>query len=229
MTTLQKKAAPMETETREGLKISGTTYFAGAYEKPMSCPYCGVHTDTEETTAQIFALTSTQKAIVLACRCTRCKKRFLSVYIEEGNRLTLNTIIPIAENDEVHEGLKTVSPEFERIHQQAYRAELRGDIDLAAVGYRTALEVLVKDFAIRELGEKEEEVTSKKLAQAIEDYSGSVELLATSDVVRMLGNDYTHYLKKYENIGFETLKHYYNVTMTAFGMRYDARHPPVHR
>lgn len=218
-----------KTETRTGLKIFNTNYFVGEYEKLMSCPYCGVYTDAEETGAERFLLTETQRALVVACKCTRCKKQFLAVYIEEDNRLALNTIIPIADKDEVHPGLKEVSPEFERIHQQAYRAELRGDIDIAAVGYRTALEVLVKDFAIKELGEKEETVASKKLAQAIEDYSGSVELLQTSDVVRMLGNDYTHYRKKHEDISFETLKHYYNVTMAAFGMRYDARHPPVHR
>ncbi len=216
------------TEKRTALRVSGAC-ISGQYDKPMICPYCGVYTEATAVIGESFSLTGNKSAIVISFQCTRCKKSFLAVYIEENHCYTLNTIIPIAENDEVHEGLKTVSPEFERIHQQAYRAELRGDIDLAAVGYRTALEVLVKDFAIRELGEKEEEVTSKKLAQAIEDYSGSIELLATSDVVRMLGNDYTHYLKKYENIGFETLKHYYNVTMTAFGMRYDARHPPVHR
>lgn len=224
-----KGANRIVTETRTELKAGINTYFNGQYEKPMSCPYCGVHTDAIATDAQYFYLSGNKRALVVAYQCTRCKKQFLAIYIREDKQLTLNTIIPIAENDEVHEGLKEVSPEFERIHQQAYRAELRGDIDLAAIGYRTALEVLVKDFAIKVLGEKEEEVARKKLAQAIEDYSGSVELMSTSDVVRMLSNDYTHYLKKYENISFETLKHYYNVTIAAFGMRYDARHPPMHR
>lgn len=217
------------TEPRADLWINNTHYIDGQYEKPMSCPYCGVFTDAQAKKADFFPLTGEQTAVVVTFKCTRCNKQFIAVYIKENHCYTLNTIIPIAENDEVHEGLKEVSPEFERIHQQAYRAELRGDIDLAAIGYRTALEVLVKDFAIKVLGEKEEEVARKKLAQAIEDYSGSIELLSTSDVVRMLSNDYTHYLKKYENISFETLKHYYNVTIAAFGMRYDARHPPVHR
>lgn len=224
-----ERADRSKTAMRTGLIARGTTFFAGKYEKPMVCAYCGVHTDSETTDAHHFPLADEDAVLVVSYKCTNCEKQFLAVYIKEGERLTLNTIIPIADKDEVHPGLKEVSPEFERIHQQAYRAELRGDIDIAAVGYRTALEVLVKDFAIKELGEREETVASKKLAQAIEDYSGSVELLQTSDVVRMLGNDYTHYRKKHEDISFETLKHYYNVTMAAFGMRYDARHPPVHR
>lgn len=223
-----EKTGRIVTERRTDLRI-GNTCISGQYEKPMTCPYCGVYTEATVVNGESFILTGDQSAIIISFECTRCKRRFLAVYIKENHCYTLNTIIPIAENDEVHEGLKEVSPEFERIHQQAYRAELRGDIDLAAIGYRTALEVLVKDFAIKVLGEKEEEVARKKLAQAIEDYSGSIELLSTSDVVRMLSNDYTHYLKKYENISFETLKHYYNVTIAAFGMRYDARHPPVHR
>ena len=217
----------METETRTGLRVFSTTYFAGEYEKPMSCPYCGIHTDTAETVAQHFLLTGTQRALVVGCRCTRCKKQFLAVYIEEDNRLTLNTIIPVADADEVHPGLKTVSPEFERIHQQSYRAELRGDIDIAAVGYRTALEVLIKDFAIRELGEEEEEVASKKLAQAIEDYSGTVGMKNAENVVRKLGNDYTHYRKKYEPFGFMELKHYYGIVLRALGVQYDMKHVPV--
>ena len=229
MTMLPKKSEAMETEPREELKANGTSYFAGKYEKPMCCPYCGVYTDTVQTNASYFPLTEERRALVVANKCTRCKSCFLAVYIREGDCLTLNTIIPIADNDAIHEGLKAVSPDFERIHQQAYRAEIRGDLDIAAIGYRSALEILVKDFAIKELKQDETEVANKKLSRAIEEYSGSVELLETSDVVRMLGNDFAHYQRKHEVLGFETLKHYYNLTLKAFEMRYDAKHPPLHR
>lgn len=222
-----KNTNRIATETRTELKAGINTYFNGQYEKPMSCPYCGVHTDAIGTAAQSFHLSGNRSALVVAYQCTRCKKQFLAVYIEEDNRLTLNTIIPVADADEVHPGLKTVSPEFERIHQQSYRAELRGDIDIAAVGYRTALEVLIKDFAIRELGEEEEEVASKKLAQAIEDYSGTVGMKNAENVVRKLGNDYTHYRKKYEPLGFMELKHYYGIVLRALGVQYDMKHVPV--
>ncbi len=222
------KTGRIMTEKRTNLQ-AGNICISGQYEKPMTCPYCGVYTEATATGAESFILTGDQSAIIISFECTRCKRRFLAVYIKENHCYTLNTIIPIAENDEVHEGLKEVSPEFERIHQQAYRAELRGDIDLAAVGYRTALEVLVKDFAIKALGEKEEEVAKKSLAQAIDEYSGTVDLMRAEDVVRILGNDYTHYQKKHEGHDFSELKHYYNITLTAFGMRYDVKYPPVYR
>lgn len=229
MTMLPKKSEVMETESREGLKVNGTSYFEGKYEKPMCCPYCGVHTDATQVSAGYFSLSNERRALVVSNKCTRCKSCFLAVYIREGDCLTLNAIIPIADNDIVHDGLKTVSPDFERIHQQAYRAEMRGDFDIAAIGYRAALEILVKDFAIKVLKQDETEVASKKLSRAIEEYSGSVELLETSDVVRMLGNDFAHYRREHEDLGFETLKHYYNLTIKAFEMRYDAKHPPLHR
>lgn len=221
-----EKTGRIVTERRTDLRI-GNTCISGQYEKPMTCPYCGVYTEATVVNGESFILTGNQSAIIISFECTRCKRQFLAVYIEEDNRLTLNTIIPVADADEVHPGLKTVSPEFERIHQQSYRAELRGDIDIAAVGYRTALEVLIKDFAIRELGEEEEEVASKKLAQAIEDYSGTVGMKNAENVVRKLGNDYTHYRKKYEPLSFMELKHYYGIVLRALGVQYDMKHVPV--
>ena len=215
------------TEMRKELKARGVTYFTGEYEKPMVCAYCGVFMDGEATLASSFQLADKQSALVVSFKCARCKKHFLAVYIQEDECLKLNTIIPIVENEALHEGLKAISPDFECIHQQAYRAEMRGDLDIAAIGYRTALEMLTKDFAIKELKEKENEVTNKSLAQMIKDYSGSVELQGASDVVRILGNDFTHYQKKHEEHGFDELKHYYNIVLQAFSIRYDMRHPPV--
>ena len=219
----------MEYEKRTGIVIGGTKYFDGMYEKPMTCPYCGIHMDAVQNAAQGFKIAENKSVLIISNQCTRCKKNFLAAYICENDGLTLNTIIPIVESDAVHKGLTQMSPDFEKIHQQAYRAEMRGDYEVAAAGYRTALEFLIKDYAINELGNPEESVSAKTLSEAIREYANDVDVAAAFNVGRILGNDYVHYTRKNPECGFEMLKHYYQIALQLMGIKYDVKHPPVHR
>lgn len=49
------------------------------------------------------------------------------------------------------------------MYNQALRSESKGDIELAAIGFRSALEILVKDYAVNELKINVEEVSRKSL------------------------------------------------------------------
>jgi len=109
------------------------------------------------------------------------------------------------------------------------RAELRGDIELAAIGYRKALERVVKDYAINELGAAPEEVVGKNLCMAIADYLDEKNLVATADVVRILGNDYAHYQRKYPEHDFTLLKEYMVIFVKMVETRILVAHPPVSR
>lgn len=217
----------MEYEQRTGLTAGGRTYFNGTYEKPMICPYCGVYTDATQNEAHLFTIFNSTSMLVVSNKCTRCKKNFFAAYVAENGKLTLNAIIPIIENDAIHEGLAQMSPDFERIHQQAFRSETRGDLDVAAAGYRTALEFLIKDYAIKELNMPEDEVSKKTLSDAIKEYANDADATVAFDVSRVLGNDYVHYKRKNQECGFETFKHYYKIALQLMGIKYDVKHPPI--
>lgn len=92
------------------------------------------------------------------------------------------------------------------MYNQALQAEYNQNFELAAIGFRSSLEILVKDYAIQELGEPAETVAKQSLCNAIATYLQQADLVNTADVVRILGNDYTHYKRKYPEHDFVLLK-----------------------
>ena len=56
---------------------------------------------------------------------------------------------------------------------------------MAAVGYRSALEILIKDYAINDLHEPSEKVVKLDLFHAISNYLSS-DTVNAADVVRIL-------------------------------------------
>lgn len=69
----------------------------------------------------------------------------------------------------------------------------------------------------------------KKLFDAISQYLNQPDLINTADVVRILGNDYTHYKRKYPQHDFELLKGYMDIFLKQIEVQYMINHPPVSR
>lgn len=115
------------------------------------------------------------------------------------------------------------------MYNQALYSESAGHNELAAVGYRAALEILVKDYAIEERGANKDEVKNKTLCVAIEEYLEQQNLIASADVIRILGNDYAHYERKYPEHNFEILKDYMEIFIHLIGTNLRIAHPPVSR
>ena len=115
------------------------------------------------------------------------------------------------------------------MYNQSLKAESNGHYELAAIGFRTSLEILIKDYAITELNLSEDDVAKKNLFNAISEYLNQDNLIKTADVIRILGNDFTHYERKYPEHDFELLKGYMNIFVKQIEVQYMVNHPPVSR
>lgn len=205
--------------------------FSGKYLKPATCPHCGVSVDAplvERASINLdnaFVLTS-------SCKCTACGKLFIfscRKNASSNETAQLISIWPNSESPYTSDYLSIISPRFMDFYNQALRAEMRGDIELAAIGFRSSLEILVKDYAINELSKDVEDVSGKSLCNAIGEYLQQEDLVNTADVVRIFGNDYTHYQEKYPDKDFNILKSYMQIFMHLIETRYMIKHPPVSR
>ena len=110
------------------------------------------------------------------------------------------------------------------LYNQGIAAEKEGHIELAALGYCKALEILVKDYAISELGKPAEEVVKKNLFDSVADYLQQRELINTPDLIRILGDEYTHYEKDYPEQDLVILKGYMEIFLKQIEMQYMIRH-----
>ena len=106
-----------------------------------------------------------------------------------------------------------VSPEFVTIYQQAVQAEKSGLDQIAGIGYRRALEFLVKDYCKQRHPEKAQAIENAPLSNCIRDYIEYERLKIVASRAAWLGNDQAHYTQKHTDRDLEDLKRLIQLTM----------------
>ena len=91
------------------------------------------------------------------------------------------------------------------------------------------MEILIKDYAIKCLEMDSKKVSKMHLYDAIEEYLPNYDYKAVADVVRILGNDTTHYEQKYEEMDFSVLKQYLDIFINLIDVQLKMKNPPVKR
>lgn len=114
------------------------------------------------------------------------------------------------------EEIKTLSSRFVEIYNQSLQAENLGLSELAGMGYRKSLEVLVKDYIIRMNPESADLIKSPKytLKKCIDSYIHDPRIKNSSLAAAFIGNDETHYTRMHENKDVQNLKKYISVIVT---------------
>lgn len=212
------------------LNTSTTALDNKKHMKVSTCPYCNISTDATRVEIKPFTIENGLIADV-TYKCTSCDKVFHVSYVKLNGENMFNpySVYPNFQGREFSDEIKNISPRFVKLYNQAYKAEYDNNLELAGCGYRNALEVLIKDFAINVLKEKKEDVVRIKLYGAIEKYLSDIDMSKCADVVRILGNDNTHYERDYENIDFKVLKQYLNIFIEMIEVQIKIKNPPVSR
>jgi hypothetical protein len=102
--------------------------------------------------------------------------------------------------------INQVSPQFIKIYNQSEVAENMGLNEIAGIGYRKSLEFLVKDFCISQKSEKAEAIKNSPLAQCIQENIDDKKIKECAKRAAWLGNDETHYTRKWEDKDINDLK-----------------------
>lgn len=200
-------------------------------DDPNICPHCHVvnkpsrqYSDGTRDSDDSLAYIS-----VWECANTKCKKLFIALYkIQNGSPTFVRFLNglpkgpdwpqPILDLTSSH-GDEINKSKFIKTYLQSLEAESRGLDELAGMGYRKAIEYLVKDWAIKEHSEEKENIEKSWLGAVIEKYySGDLkEILARAT---WLGNDQAHYNKLFEEFDIEVLKELINLIMVEFDRQY---------
>lgn len=86
---------------------------------------------------------------------------------------------------------------FCAIYSQVETAKAAGLDQLVGIGLRKAVEFLIKDFAKAEHPAKAEEIESTMLGKCIDRYVSDQNILQCARRAAWLGNDETHYVRKW--------------------------------
>lgn len=182
-------------------------------EMPNVCPTCRhtviptcllvSHKDYDEKSHIAY------KEVVFKCSNTRCNSLFICQYEIFGTHSEYYATIPkMVVNVDVSEEIKKISPDFYKIYQQALQAEQFGLDSVCGVGYRKAIEFLVKDYLLSVDTDKysREQVESTALRNCIKQWIEDPRIKMVLERATVLGNDETHYKKTYLDKDVEDLK-----------------------
>ncbi|WP_436341490.1 hypothetical protein ACSF83_04355 [Lactobacillus johnsonii] len=173
----------------------------------------------------------------LTHRCPSCNHEHYSLQFispdRSGKETQLWVLYPSNTLTNFSENLTKFSPRFIDLYHQAETAENNGNLDLAGMGYRAAEEVLIKDFALAFSGESKEDIAKLKLNDAISHYFKDDEAsLISTDVVRINGNDFTHWNRPANfdlKTQLEQIKQYLKIYIARVDYHLMIKNPPVSR
>ena len=175
---------------------------------PNTCPFCH-KTIIPEISDTYYNRISQQMEMILHCANSECSSTFIAYYdiVNSGrfdftNKITIGNLISRDFNQEI----KNISPQFLIIYNQAFAAEQQNLHEICGVGYRKALEYLLKDYAIKENPDKEDNIKKMQLSNVIQTYVNDPKINSVAKRATWLGNDETHYVRKWEGKDLRDLK-----------------------
>jgi hypothetical protein len=104
------------------------------------------------------------------------------------------------------DGIAEISPAFVEIHSQAQESEGLGLTTLVGIGYRKAVEFLIKDYLIKKLPDRADAISKATLAQCINNFVSDPRVRTCAERATWLGNDETHYVRIWLDRDLQDLK-----------------------
>lgn len=166
----------------------------------FECPCCG----TVQKPHFIHAAFN-QKLLYVFCYCESCQHGYIAEYdysISPDHRI--ENFIKAYPNDfkysHFDEYIVNLSPSFVKIYDQALTANSLGLDEIAGMGFRKALEFLVKDYA----KSLDIDVSNVSLSDTIDkiDYQPITDI--AKPCIKLL-NDETHYFRKFEKVEVDNI------------------------
>ena len=176
-------------------------------EVPDKCPICHHGIDPRMTAVCVINGAVVQLALVYPM--AACQRIFIAQYLpgRADNSYNLHGVTPIEPVDDNYSKIiNSISNDFVLIFNQAHKAEQKGWSLVAGPGYRKALEFLIKDYLVFLDPESRAKVEKMQLSNCIADHVKSEQIQKTAARAAWLGNDETHYVRKWEGKDVSDLK-----------------------
>ena len=183
------------------------------------CPICHQHINPIFINAYLNEKGTSSQFLQVVNRCPNedCGMIFCSIYHgvpQSGNKSNRwyffdhsEPLLPV--QPDLPQNIKEISPLFSTIYSQASYSEQMNLKEICGMAYRKALEFLVKDYLIyksEKLNLTEETIKETLLSKCIEKYIEDPMTKSAAIRATWLGNDETHYYRKWEEKDLEDLK-----------------------
>lgn len=202
----------------------GAAENVGLRAVPDECPQCHQGIDARFVTGfipdDVEIGGHTHLQIVFQCPRRECHRLFIAHYTGSRSAHSSDGIYILsflAPNEpqtvDFPEPIENISPMFCQIYNEAAHAETLNLLNIAGPGYRKALEFLVKDFLIAEEPDKAEAIKKMELGNALANKVSDANIKKCAQRAAWLGNDETHYERRWNNHDLGDLKRLVKLTV----------------
>ena len=138
--------------------------------------------------------------MIFRCAYLKCRQFFFCYYgaVPQGQLISVRPIRPQVTT--FSDAVKAVSPMFVTVFQEAEEAAANGLNQIAGPGYRKSFEFLIKDYAKTLSPDKEKDIEAKFSGAVVNEYIPDKRIQGVAKRCLWLGNDETHYLKKWTQL-----------------------------
>jgi hypothetical protein len=193
---------------------TGFNYEIVTDANPTTCVFC--HKTIDARIGQVEELANGKLEVVYQCPDPFCNKLFISYYQhnkELDQYLWTGNILGRFLIDRFAETVKHISESFTEIYNQAFITEQMGLDRISGMGYRKAFEFLIKDYVISHSKKDEKKIKNMNLGSCISEYIKDKEINEMAIRAAWLGNDETHYERRWVDKDIRDLKSLIEITI----------------
>lgn len=163
---------------------------------PDACPVCHRYSEIQVVAADLVENGASVQAI-FRCAYAGCRHHFFCYYGPPPNDaiLSVRPVKPVLSS--FPEAVSAISPAFLSVFAEAEEAAQMGLNQIGGPGYRKAFEFLIKDYAKSIAPDRAAEIEAKFAGAVVSDFVGDPRIQAVAKRSLWLGNDETHYLRKW--------------------------------
>lgn len=190
---------------------------------PQTCPWCVIGNNPTNNEAGKIEI---QEGYIFSMhhRCPACKKYHMTnqEYLRQADKTTMILVYPNKVVTDIDRLFIEYAPRFVEFYSEAIEAEKSGLENIAGTGYRSAVECLIKDYALAFELDTKEYLSDPKLTfnNAIDRYVKDDDLLKGAlHFIRTVGNGYTHWNKS-TSISLPELKNYVDIIIQIFKSKF---------
>ena len=194
------------------------------YDEAETCPLCHFAISPTLMGASWYRGNGGERHLAILYTCPHCSRPFVAHFIDgnsEGKTMLprLDYCAPeFYSVQQFDDGIEKLSPQFVKIYNQALEAENRQLDEIAGIGYRKALEFLVKDYCKHIHPEQGDEIERLPLGKCISDYIENQSITTLASRAVWIGNDETHYTRKQEGRDISDMKTFIHALVHYVGM-----------
>lgn len=202
------------------IEYSSNASFCEDVELSPSCPKCGISIIPDVLYGvQLSNDDEEFNKVFLLNYCPHCEECFISRHVFDvyyGDGYIFDSASPQHPRPkDWGDIINNISPSFVEIYNQAVTAESMNLNQIAGVGFRKALEFLIKDYLISQTQDPDKIATIKNkfLGKCINEDIDNPQLKIVASRAAWLGNDQTHYEQRFDDRDISDLKRMIRLTV----------------